>query len=423
MHIVIDSHDITVTGGLENVVAGLANALVQRNHRVTCLTYSQLPAKSRFLLSPEVNLKHYVFTGDGATIPELQKLVLDCSPDVFVSPASFNNSLLWCRVLKDIKIPLLYSEHSDPWLIENTRWNRKERHALLWAADAIHLLLPPFLQSIPQSLQKKCHVIGNPVQVLKDSRYVNNDLPLHILSLGRLSPVKQIPLLIAAFDLLSQDFPQWELHIWGSGKEESNIRKAITRTSCSDRIHIYGLAQDPHQQFSQADIFCIPSQYEGFGLTIVEAFTHGIPVVGFQECNAVNYLVKSGYNGLLASKMTAASLAQSLRCLMEDKVLRQRMGQAAQISAQEYSPEHIYDQWEQLLLETATCKGNTQLSQLDKDILLLPEEDVWREKMREILRRPNILLQNNQIFRRILRRYPKVKDFIKRLGYKNIFGR
>lgn len=416
MHIAIDIHDISATGGIENVVNCLANAMIRRQHKVTCFTYSPIGIIPRFYFSPAVQFEHYVFTGDTATLPKLREQLLRCQPDVFISPSSFNNPLLWCSVLKDLNIPLIYSEHTDPWIIANKLWNQKERQAVLWAADAIHMLLPPFLKSVPQKLQTKCHIIGNPVPS-SPSEFQGNasHTAPTILSLGRLSPVKQIPLLVEAFNLVANDFPQWELHIWGIGEEEGRIRQKISQTTCADRIHICGLTRIPHKQFSQADIFCIPSRYEGFGLTIIEAFTHGVPVVGFQTCNAVNYLIKDGINGLLSPAMTAADLAQSLRRLMEDEYLRQRMGQAALDTAKEYAPEHIYDQWEKLIQAAAVRKGQTQLARLYQDEPLSPEEEAWRNTMREIIQRPNVLLQNRQIFRRILRRYPRLKKFLKLL--------
>lgn len=416
MHIAIDIHDITATGGLENVVTGLANNLIQRGHLVTCFTYSPATAIPRFFLNPDIIIERYTFTGDSTTLPSLERRLSECAPDAFISPSSFNNILLWCSVLKSLNIPLIYSEHSDPDIIENERWDRRERQAALWAADAIHLLLPPFLNSVPEKLQAKCHIIGNPVPLAQKhlQATVPHDSP-HILSLGRLSPVKQIPLLVRAFDLVAKDFPQWELHIWGIGEDEGQIYQAISQTACADRIHICGLARTPHEQFSQADIFCIPSRHEGFGLTIIEAFTHGVPVVGFQTCNAVNYLIKNGINGLLSPAMTAADLAQCLRRLMEDEQLRQRLGQAALATGQEYAPERIYDQWEELILTAAARKGQTQLARLYQDEPLSPEEEAWRNTMREIIQRPNVLLQNRQIFRRILRRYPRLKKFLKLL--------
>lgn len=420
MHIAIDIHDITATGGLENVVTGLANNLIQRGHLVTCFTYSPATATPRFFLNPDIIIERYTFTGDSTTLPSLERRLSECAPDAFISPSSFNNILLWCSVLKSLNIPLIYSEHSDPDIIENERWDRRERQAALWAADAIHLLLPPFLNSVPEKLQAKCHIIGNPVPLAP--KHLQATVPhdnLHILSLGRLSPVKQIPLLVRAFDLVAKDFPQWELHIWGIGEDEGQIYQAISQTACADRIHICGLARTPHEQFSQADIFCIPSRYEGLPVALLEAFSCGAPAIGFQACNAVNYLIKNGINGLLSPAMTAVDLAQCLRRLMEDEQLRQRLGQAALATAQEYAPERIYDQWEELILTAAARKGQTQLARLYQDEPLSPEEEAWRNTMREIVQRPNVLLQNRQIFRRILRRYPRLKSIIKKLMRKS----
>ena len=64
MHIAIDIHDITATGGLENVVTGLANNLIQRGHLVTCFTYSPATAIPRFFLNPDIIIERYTFTGD-----------------------------------------------------------------------------------------------------------------------------------------------------------------------------------------------------------------------------------------------------------------------------------------------------------------------------------------------------------------------
>lgn len=424
MNIIIDIHDIRATGGIENVISCLANAMVRRGYKVTCFTYSPIGTPSRFCFDSAVQFEHYVFTGDASTLPKLKEQLLRCQPDVFISPASFNNSLLWCSVLKDLDIPLIYSEHTDPWIIENKRWNQKERQAVLWAADAVHLLLPPFFKSVPEQLQSKCHIIGNPVPPPPPELQRNAPHPAPcILSLGRLSPVKQIPLLVEAFDLVARDFPQWELHIWGIGEEENRIRQAMSRTACADRIHICGLTRTPYRQFNQADIFCIPSRYEGLPVALLESFACGTPAVGFQACNSVNYLIKDGINGLLSPMMTAAGLAQSLHRLMENEQLRQRLGQAALATAQEYTPEHIYDQWEELIQIAVARKGQSQLSRLNQDETLSPEEEAWRNTMREIVQRPNVLLQNRQIFRRFLRRHPKLKNFIKSIVNKRTSGK
>lgn len=412
MRIAIDLHDIHRTGGLEKVVAGIAVEMAMRGHQVTAFTYASPAERPTFPVPQNLDVRHYTFTGDAETVPVLRAELTSIDPDVFVSPSSFNNILFWAAVLRGTGIPLLYSEHSNPWRIEEERWNKAERQAVLWAADAIHLLVHPFLDSVPLGLRGKCCVIGNPVSLAPTTAPGSH--PPCLLSLGRFDKVKQIPLLVQAFALLSPDFPQWELHIWGAGGDEPAIRKTISAASCP-QIHLHGLTLQPAQQFSQADIFCIPSRFEGFSLTVVEAFTHGLPVVGFAECSGVNSLVRSGHNGLLADAMTAESLAASLRQLMADPDLRHSMGRNARQDARTFAPSAIYDQWEQLLQKTAACKGHTRLQLLDAPQSLGKEEDAWRVCMRSLCARKNLLLRDSQWLRRFIWRRPRLKSWLKRL--------
>lgn len=413
MRIALDLHDIRRTGGLEHVVAGLAVAMARRGHEVTAFTWAPLGTPPRFVLPDGLRLRHYAFTGDAATVPPLRTELTACDPDVFVSPSSFNNVLFWSAVLRGTGIPLLYSEHSNPWRIEEERWSKAERQAVLWAADAVHLLLPSFLDAVPPVLRQKCRVIGNAVALSVDLPPRTPHAPC-LLSLGRFARVKQIPLLIQAFSLLAADFPEWELHIWGAGEDKAAIAKAVRAAHCR-RIHLHGLAAHPEQQFAQADIFCIPSRFEGFGLTVVEAFGHGVPVVGFAGCSGVNSLVRPGANGALAAEMTPESLAAGLRPLMADSALRQRMGEAARQDATAFSPTAIYDQWESLLRETAARKGHTQLQLLDDPRPISEEEEVWRARMRRLCARKNLLLRDTQLLHRFIWRRPRLKAWLKRL--------
>lgn len=413
MRIAVDLHDIQRTGGLEKVAAGIAIEMAMRGHQVTAFTYASPAKLPAFPVPDNLSIRYYTLTGDAETVPALRSEISRIDPDVFISPSSFNNVLFWAAVLQGTGIPLLYSEHNNPWRIEEERWNKAERQAILWAADAIHLLMPSFLDSVPPELRRKCRVIGNPVPPAPAEVQPTIHSPC-LLSLGRFAKVKQIPLLVRAFALLSPDFPQWELNIWGAGEDEPAIRKAITAANCP-QIHLHGLARQPTHQFAQADIFCIPSRFEGFGLTVVEAFSHGVPVVGFAGCSGVNSLVRSGHNGLLADAMTAESLAASLRQLMANPDLRRSMGQRARQDARAFAPSVIYDQWEQLLRDTAACKGHTHLQLLDDPQPLRREEEVWRACMRGLCARKNLLLRDSQWLRRFIWRRPRLKSWLKRL--------
>ena len=98
------------------------------------------------------------------------------------------------------------------------------------------------------------------------------------------------------------------------------------------------------------DIFVFPSAYEGFGLTMAEAMSMGVPAIGYKNCVAVNEIIHDGENGFLADDVIEP-LAEKMRLLMEDSELRARMGQAARRSMKQYSADKIWGAWDDLLHE------------------------------------------------------------------------
>lgn len=101
----------------------------------------------------------------------------------------------------------------------------------------------------------------------------------------------------------------------------------------------------------QSDIFAFPSVHEGFGLAIAEAMSIGLPCVGLKTCSAVNELIVDGDNGFLAENFVE-DFAAKLRLLMDDAELRARMGRAGHEMMKQYTPEKIWDQWEELIITT-----------------------------------------------------------------------
>ncbi|MDR2820437.1 MAG: glycosyltransferase [Desulfovibrio sp.] len=409
MNILIDGHDITLVGGIERFTANLTTAMTQRGHKVFLFTYAPEGSRHQFFFDPDVHLVHYLFTGDPAHIPALRQQILACRPDVLVSPASFNNHLLWCAALAGTGIPWVYSERSDPWIIEQERWDSAERAATLSVADSTHLLLPSFVETMPHAARDRVRVIPNPLALVPERTCKSVGDTKAVLSLGRLDAVKQLHILIDAFALLCGDFPQWRLEIWGEGEERTCLQRLIERERLWGRTNLRGLTSTPEQQYAVADIFCLPSRYEGFPNTVIEAQAHGLPVVGFAGCAALNKLVRHGETGLLAPEMTAESLASSLRTLMSDADLRRKMGENARVAASAYAPERIFDAWEALLADTAACKGHTRLQECLAGQAQSPELDRQYAVMRTLLRRKNVLLKDGQWLRRLVRRYPPLR--------------
>jgi glycosyltransferase involved in cell wall biosynthesis len=100
------------------------------------------------------------------------------------------------------------------------------------------------------------------------------------------------------------------------------------------------------EEYQLAEAFVISSRYEAFGLVTAEAMSHGLPVVGFADCPGTNELIEAERTGLLVDPGTnrAESLARALSRLLEDPVLRCRLGTSArQAIGEQFSPRHVCD--------------------------------------------------------------------------------
>lgn len=194
-------------------------------------------------------------------------------------------------------------------------------------------------------------VIGNAVAPAKKPAHPGDKKDHHqIICVGNISGTKQQLVLAEAFAGLTSDFPDWTLEFWGAEDTSyaRHMRKWIEEHHFSHVIHMNGKTNHVEDVYADADIFCLPSRGEGFPLALSEAMAAGLPAVGFSDCTGVSDLIKDWKTGFLVSR-SVGELAEALRELMAHPSLRKEMGDAGRQAMKQYTPEHIWDQWETVL--------------------------------------------------------------------------
>lgn len=353
-------------GGGPKFVWELAQAMTERGHEVSIYSSATSKNEPPYTFDTRVRMFRVSLSDKHDNIALLRKTISQENYDVAIALQGGAMQLFWAVALMGTGIPLVYSEHSFPARVEQF-WNRPGRLAAMSGADAIHLLLPEFVDSLPSWLHDRVTVIPNSAPDVAAPATKNQTQPHTLVSLGRFDTVKQIPLLVEAFGLLHSRFPDWILDIWGYGDEEDLIAKAIAQSPAQSAIRMRGLADPALSILAQAQLFCIPSRCEGFGLTVLEAMSQATPAIGFAQCAGVNHLITDGVNGLLAPEMTPKSLADTLAKAMNSAALRSTLAQGALQTAQQYAPKPIFDQWEALLRATATSKGHTRMDAFSEE--------------------------------------------------------
>ena len=121
-------------------------------------------------------------------------------------------------------------------------------------------------------------VIYNPLTLLPGKPSTGDSK--RFLAVGRFSPLhKGFDLLIDAFHLFAQKDSEWTLDIVGEGEEEKIYRQKIAQYKLENRILIHPFTNDIQAYYSQSQVYVLSSRWEGFGLVLVEAMAHGLPVV------------------------------------------------------------------------------------------------------------------------------------------------
>lgn len=147
-----------------------------------------------------------------------------------------------------------------------------------------------------------------------------------VFALGRHVYYKGFDQLIQAMRLI----PDATLVIGGTGPLTSELQALALRLGIDDRILFPGrIADDVLPAYYQAcDVFCMPSveQSEAFGAVQVEAMASGRPVVCCDLGNGVTWVNRHGETGLVVPPRDPEALGQALRRLLDDPVLRRRLG-------------------------------------------------------------------------------------------------
>jgi glycosyltransferase involved in cell wall biosynthesis len=185
----------------------------------------------------------------------------------------------------------------------------------------------------------------------------------HVLAVyvGRLSPEKNLPLLIKEFALAHQQRPQLRLLLIGDGPLSRKLRQQIQTAGLSDAIIFTGVIpyHEVANYLAAADLFVTASVSEVHPLTVIEAMAAGLPIIG-QNAPGLSDSVTAG-SGILVEG-GQGTLARALITLTDAPGQRQKMGAMAQEESKRFDIMRTVNQtialYEELMDERV--KANTK---------------------------------------------------------------
>ncbi|MFF3336274.1 glycosyltransferase family 4 protein [Streptomyces sp. NPDC002888] len=177
-----------------------------------------------------------------------------------------------------------------------------------------------------------------------------------VVAAGRLVPVKRYDLLIEAFAAVAAEHPDWQLRIYGKGEEHDRLRKLIAELGLWNNVFLMGAATPMEAEWVKGSIGAAASNFEPFGMTIVEAMRCGLPVVSTDCPYGPGEIIKDGVDGRLVPVGNRDALGAALLELVRDDERRLRMRRAALENAQRFAPGPVVEQAERLLGEAVSAR-------------------------------------------------------------------
>jgi len=192
----------------------------------------------------------------------------------------------------------------------------------------------------------KVEVIPNPLTTEHNKRSTLKSKT--VITAGRLTAQKNFSSLISAWKIVNKSHPDWKLEIWGEGNLRNELRQQIENLQLKDSANLMGYTDDIISKFADASIFVCTSQFEGFGLVIVEAMSCGLPVVSYSCPCGPKDIITDGTDGFLVSIGDEQKMAERINYLIEHLDSRLKMGQEALDKSKQYSTDVITSKWMEL---------------------------------------------------------------------------
>ena len=189
---------------------------------------------------------------------------------------------------------------------------------------------------------------------------INSDRENHLFTIGsagRYFPVKDYPFLVEIAAEINRHAKDVCFELAGEGPELENITEGINRFGLQDIFRLKGFMNNMSEFYKGLDLYINTSLHEGFPMSVLEAMSHGLPVVAPKE-GGIKEIVTDGLQGFLIEGRDPKQFAQKCLAIYQDQNMRQRMGAASrEIVVKGYSiktmSEKYYELYKKILLQGA----------------------------------------------------------------------
>ncbi len=372
-------------GGVEKVSTVLANAFVEKGHKVSIVSFEQpYPEVAEKQLNGEVKLYKLEYPVYSKTnVGRMHQILTEGNIDIIVNQwcVPYYVARLCRQAMKGTTCKLVSVHHNKPDTnarikdieikIEKKQGNAWLNKLKLFAMRTVsrmslrytykksdrYVVLSPSFAPISRKYMwlgnaAPVTAIPNPVTITLPSQPVNlEEKKKQVLCVGRIEyNQKRTFRIVNIWKRLEASFPDWELVIVGDGPDRNDLEQRVANLHLRN-VKFTGFV-DPVFYYETASIQVMASQYEGFPLVIVEGQSYGVVPHILGSYEAVYDIIDSGKNGIISPlPYSEERMAKELSQLMADEEKRKALAREGLKNAERYTLPEIVNQWEELFNE------------------------------------------------------------------------
>lgn len=189
------------------------------------------------------------------------------------------------------------------------------------------------------NLSSHIHFISNAIDFIGTEALKESPADVfRILYVGRLTPEKNIGLLLRAISIVARKNKNIQLSIIGQGTEEKELRALTASLKIEPYVSFVGHVahKDLPKAYAACDVFVLPSTVETQGLVALEAMRFKCPVIVTNRIISAQELIAEGENGFIVDSENAEDMAKRLDQLSQNPQLRLQQGEAG------FRKTHVY---------------------------------------------------------------------------------
>lgn len=336
-------------GGAERVSVNLANEFYKRQYDVYAIVFHK--GEVEYELTKGIHKTYLDLNGEGTfgKIKNLRKQLRKIQPDYVIELGFAIKYILVGGLIN--KYSYIFSMRNDPQMSmkESKSIFKYFRKYYFRHAKYIVFQTPDAMKYYPKDIQKKGVVIPNPIKSVLPERYIGKRRHI-IAAFSRLNKQKNIPMMLDAFKLFLQKYPDYKLKIYGRGEEIENLKNYASKIGVDQNVDFCGFCKNIHYEIIDYMMFVSSSNYEGISNSMIEALGIGLPCV-CTDCPAggARMFIKDGINGFLSPVGDAYTFSEKMLTLAANEDLCEMFSKSAVTIRQELSCTTICDQWEKLI--------------------------------------------------------------------------